>query len=118
MSVGCIVQAQDDEPVHAAAIGAVAAPDDPLARDLADTTLNEVVLRDNEPVVLLRDDADGDGATATTPPHGDVARLGLGEVYNEDEEAWEREMNEELAQYGLALGDENKQLAAYWLEEL
>ena len=84
VSVGCIVQAQDDEPVHAAAIGAVAAPDDPLARDLADTPLNEVVLRDNEPVVLLRDDADGDGATATTPPHGDVARLGLGERHQAD----------------------------------
>lgn len=76
VSVGCIVQAQDDEPVHAAAIGAVAAPDDPLARDLADTPLNEVV--------LLRDDADGDGATATTPPHGDVARLGLGERHQAD----------------------------------
>lgn len=42
----------------------------------------------------------------------------IGEVYNEDEDEWEQEMNEELAQYGLALGDEDSELGGYWLEEL
>lgn len=47
-------------------------------------------------------------------PNGDR----IGEVYSEDENEWEREMNEELAQYGLALGDEDRRLGGYWLEEL
>ncbi len=69
-------------------------------------------------VWLYTADASHRGAWHVLPGEPEWAGETIGEVYNEDEEAWEREMNEELAQYGLALGDEDKQLAAYWLEEL
>lgn len=42
----------------------------------------------------------------------------VGYVYDEDEDAWERKMNEELSQYGLALGEFDASVNGYWLNEL
>lgn len=63
-------------------------------------------------------DTSNEGAWHILPGEPEWAGETIGEVYNEDEDEWEREMNEELAQYGFALGDEDKQLGGYWLEEL
>lgn len=42
------------------------------------------------------------------------------ELYDwlEDEEAWEEEVDAALEDYGFRLGDEDRRLGGYWLEEL
>ena len=63
-------------------------------------------------------DTSNRGGWCVLPGEPEWAGETIGEVYNEDEDEWEDEMNEELAQYGFRLGDEDKRLGGYWLEEL
>lgn len=63
-------------------------------------------------------DTSNEGAWHVLPGEPMYAGETIGEVYNEDEEAWEEEMNTALESYGFRLGDEDRRLGGYWLEEL
>lgn len=59
-----------------------------------------------------------EGAWYLLPEDPGCAGETIGEVYSEDEDMWEDEMNTALESYGLRLGDEDKRLGGYWLEGL
>lgn len=67
---------------------------------------------------LYTADASHRGAWHVLPGEPEWAGETIGEVYNEDEGEWEEEMNTALENYGFRLGDEDRRLGGYWLEEL
>ena len=63
-------------------------------------------------------DTSNEGAWYLLPQDPGYAGETIGEVYNEDEDEWEDEMNDALEDYGFRLGDEDRRLGGYWLEEI
>lgn len=58
-------------------------------------------------------DTSNRGAWHVLPGEPKWAGETVGEVYNEDEGAWEDEMNTALEDYGFRLGDEDRELGGY-----